>query len=282
MGDAVPVDSPVADDYDGELLELGEVSDIVHTEGTYGVRVGDELLVGTLDQLRAAPEAVDISGCTDVTANAGTILVTCGNQLREVGGETLEMDQPAQSAVQLSDGTVVAASGTEPEVWIYRDGQLVDDFEVAGGTDELAVTDTDKVVRINRENTTIQDVRVDEGRQGGTLRVGIGVGTVSPGPGELIVASDTSGGQIAIYTVDDVVRLHQTAPVDDSPFAVAHDGELAWIASTATNTATGYDITRGVPVEESSVDTIADVRSMVATPDGLIIGGADGLQIVDE
>lgn len=282
MGDAVPIDSPNADNPDGEVIELGEVDDLVHTGGTYGVRIGDELLVGTLDELHRDPKTVDVAGCTDLSANAGEILVTCGSEIRAVGGEAIALEEPAETAVKLSDGTIVAASATEPRVWIYEGEEIVDEFDVAGPTHELAVTDTDKVVRINREKTTIQDVRVSEGRQGGTLRAGIGIGTMSTGPDGVVVASDTSGDQLLVYTVSDVIRLHQTTPVADSPYAVAHDGHLAWIASTGTNTATAYDFTRGVPMEESTVNTIADVRALVATPDGLVFGGADGLQIVDQ
>lgn len=282
LGNAVPVDSPEATDPDGDTIDLGEVSDLAYTGDAYAVRVGDELLTGTLDELRKDPQPIDIAGCTDVTANAGEILVTCGDEVRFIGGETLKLEQPAASAVVLSDGSIVTASGTEAHAYVYRDGELADDFPVGGTTDELAVTDTDQVVRINRETSTIQDFRLEQGRQGGTLRVGVGVGTASAGPDGLVIVSDTSGSQIAVYTVSDVVRLHQTAPVAESPYAVAHDGTLAWIASTSTNTATGYDITRGVPMEQSTVNTIANVRAMVATDDGLVLGGSDGLQIIPQ
>ncbi|AWB81892.1 hypothetical protein C3B44_05590 [Corynebacterium yudongzhengii] len=282
MGNATPADSPAATAPDGEVIELGEVTDLVAAGGRYGVRVGDELFVGTLDELREGVSGEDISGCTDVTANAEDIVVACGSDVRIIGGETVSLDEPAESAVLTSTGELVVASGTEAQAAVYANGERIDDFSVAGPTDELAITDNDKVVRINRADTTIQDLRIDEGRQGGTLRVGLGVGTLATGDGDIVVVSDTLGNQIAIYTVDDVIRLHQTAPVDASPWAVAHDGELAWIASTAENTATGYDVSSGVPMEESSVSTIANVTSMVATADGLVLGGSDGLQIINE
>lgn len=287
MGNATPVASPPAENPDGEVLALGEVSDLVRAGDRLAARVDDELQVGTLDEFRAGEvENTDISGCTDVTATESTITVTCGSEVRFFGDteETVALEAPAQTAVVTTTGEVITGMLDEEAVQVYRDGELVEEFDVAGSTDQLLALPRedreDAVLRLDRAETRIQDVRWTEGQQGGTLRVGLGVGTMAPGENGLAIVTDTLGSQIMVYTVNDVVRLHQTAPVPESPWAAAWDGRWAWVASTADNTATAYDISGGVPVQESEVSTIADVRSMVATPDGLVLGGGDGLQII--
>lgn len=286
MGNATPAPSPEAADVDGEVLEIGAVSDLVVAGDQIAARVDDELQVGTLDGFRAGDVDVeDVTGCMDVTATATTIVVACGDEVRLFGDTEDTIPAPATTAVVTTTGELITGSD-EPQVQVYRDGELIEEFDVAGPTAELLALPRegreDAVLRIDRTETRIQDVRWAEGQQGGALRVGLGVGTMGPGEEDTAVVTDTIGNQILIYTVDDVVRLQQTAPAPESPWAAGwHDG-LAWVASTADNIATGYDVSGGVPVEESAVSTIADVRSMVSTPDGLVLGGGDGLQIIPD
>lgn len=289
MGNASPVASPPAENPDGEVLDIGPVTDLVHAGDQLAARVDDNLHVGTLDDFRAGSvEMIDIAGCTDVTATADTITVACGDDVRLYGGteDTIAVEKPAETAIVTTTGEVITGASDREEVEVYTGGELSEDFSVAGPTHQLLALPRegreDAVLRIDRSETRIQDVRWTEGQQGGTLRVGIGVGTMAPGEEGLSIVTDTAGSQIMVYEVDDVVRLHQTAPVPESPWAAAWDGELAWVASTADNTATAYDISGGVPVEESEVATIADVRAMISTPEGLLLGGADGLQIISE
>lgn len=101
-----------------------------------------------------------------------------------------------------------------------------------------------------------------------------------------MLVSDNLGPQLAVYTADDVIRLHQTAPVDESPWGVAWDDvhDLAWISSTAENSLVAYDISTGVPVEEHRLDTVADVHNVVVLSDGTLVAASatgDGLQVID-
>lgn len=280
MGNATTIASPPTGDVDGEVLEIGQVDELVSFGDDYAIRVGDELLVGSLEDFRQGDhDSHDISGCTDVTSNGEDVVIACGNTVRILGDREVQFDEPIHSAVLTSTGELIAASSEEAKVWV--DGET---FDVAHSTDELLVVPVegqpDSVLRINRENTTIQDVRWTEGRQGGTLRVGLGVGTMSAGDDGLAIVSDTMGDQIAIYTAYDVVRLQQTSHTGDGPWAVAWDGEWAWAASNAENLAYSYSISGGVPVPEETVGTVANVRAMIATQDVLLFGG-DGLQIVE-
>lgn len=285
MGNATPAASPAEEDPEGEVIEIGEVTDLVRAGDILAARVGDELLSGTLADFRSGSfDSVDAAGCTDLTATGDNVVLTCGAEARVLRGETVTLADPAQTAVLTSTGELIAAPQGTEDVQVYRDGELAEEFAVAGTTDELLALPRegreDAVVRLNRSETRIQDLRWQDGEQGGTLRAGLGAGSMGGSSEGIAVVSDTIGHQIMIYTLDDVIRLQQTAPTPESPWAAAWDGKLAWVASTATNTATGYDISGGVPVEESHVSTIADVRQMVATDDGLVLGGSRGLQII--
>ena len=143
----------------------------------------------------------------------------------------------------------------------------------------------DTVVRVCSFDTTIQQLDWHGKREGGTLRVGLGVGKVAGGEDGLILAADSTGSQLLVYTSDDIIRLHQMAPVPKGPWDASWDpsNRLAWVSSTAENLATGYDISQGVPLKRAQVRTVPDARSIVSLDDGtLILASATGagLQIV--
>ncbi|WP_257183034.1 hypothetical protein [Corynebacterium cystitidis] len=296
MGGATPQASPQDASPDGEVVEFAAVRDLDRTGDSVGVRTDEGLFIGTLEEIIGGdvdPISLD-DPCTDVSAHDGVFTIACDQTIRMVSAdgaeETLEVEQPANAAVRTSSGDVITASGTEGRAWVYRDGALVDDFTVQDPTDQLIAVphadgQPDSVVRIGREKTTIQDLDLENLRGGGTLRVGLGVAHMAPGDDGLVVVADNMGSQLAIYTTGEVIRLHQTAPVDAAPWAVAWDSErdLAWIASLEKNTAAGYDLSHGVPLEQARVNTVADAQHMIALDDGtLVIGSAsgDGLQVV--
>lgn len=296
MGSASPVESPASTDPAGEVTEFDAITDMDLTGDTLGVRTAAGLFVGTLDDILAgevSPITLDDS-CTEVSAHDGVFTVACGTTVRMIdengAEETLELEEPANAAVRISNGDVVTASGTEGQAWVYRGGALDADFQVQDSTDQLIVVahdddEADDVVRIGREMTTIQDIDLENDRGGGTLRVGLGVAQMAPGEDGLVVVADNMADQLAIYTAGEVIRLHQTAPVDPAPWGVAWDPakDLAWITSLEKNTAAGYDISNGVPLEQARLDTVADAQNMVVLADGtLVIASAsgDGLQVV--
>lgn len=298
MGNATPDASPDSTDPAGTVVPFEGIEDLDSTEGVVAVRTANELTVGTVNQLRdgAAHSLPLDDSCGDVSANAGTFALGCGNEIMLVRAaepsnpETMKTEELVTAATVTTGGDVLAGSDSAREVWLYRDGDLADTFSVARETDQLQAVpvdgQADSVVRINRFDTTIQDIDWGAGRQGATLRVGLGVGKVAGGTHGLVLAADGTGDRLLVYTTDDIIRLHQMAPVPESPWDVAWDEaeQLAWITSTATNTATGFDISRGVPLKRSEVATVKDAQSIVALDDAtLLIASAtgEGLQIVD-
>ena len=111
------------------------------------------------------------------------------------------------------------------------------------------------------------------------------MGKVAAGENGLVLAADSTGNQIHVYTTDDIIRLQQSAPVPEGPWDVAWDSSqrLAWVSSLAENTATGWDISQGIPLERKRFATIASAQSMITLDDGTVVlasATGDGIQIV--
>lgn len=295
MGNATAAQSPAAANPDGRVVDFEPVRDLDATEGLVGVRTDNELIIGSPDDVaRGNATRYELGpACGDASANAGTFAVACGDVVRlfSAGDEaSVDVEVPVTAATVASTGEVIAGSDAESTVWVYRGGEMVKKIPVARETDQIQAVavdgQPDTVVRTNRFDTTIQDLDWAGGRQGGTLRVGLGVGKIATGQDGLVLAADATGSQLLVYTSNDIIRLHQMAPVAESPWDVAWDQQhrLAWVASTAGNVAAGYDISRGVPLEQAKVATVADPQSIISLDDGtLIIASATGggLQFID-
>lgn len=303
LGNAVPVSSPAADSPAGETIEFaGEVTDMEAAGDILGLRHGATLTLGTLAQLQSGDATeVDVpEACADLTASADTFVLACGAEVLLIdaaSGDVVSRSVadtdavPAASAVLTSTGELVVGSAEEDRVVVFADGEEQESITVAGMTTQLLATPLegrdDAVVRTNHENTTIQDIHWRDGKQGGTLRVGLGIGQAAAGPDGLVLASDNRGEQLAVYTADSVVRLHQTVPVTGSPWAVAWDAgrDLAWITTTADNQLHAFTLAAGVPEEEGTVGTIADAHNLLVLADGtLVLASATGagLQVITD
>lgn len=290
MGNAEPAESPQTSDAAGEVVDFPAIEDIETTAGMIGVRADGQLRIGSLEEIKEGAGAThDVAeSCGDVTANEGSFVTVCDGTVRVFTGSeerSFAPEEPVTVAAALPNGAIVAGSAEEPKAWVFdRDGGQIDRITVARPSD-FVLASGDTVVRLNRFDTTIQDIQVDKSRQGGTLRVGLGVGQASFGEDGLVLASDATGGQLMVYTTGEVIRLHQTVPTDPSPWAVAWDpaNKLAWITSTANNTVTGFDISQGVPLEQKKSSTVADAQSMISLDDGTLVLGSSsgaGLQII--
>ncbi|HJD78218.1 MAG TPA: hypothetical protein K8V93_04315 [Corynebacterium pollutisoli] len=303
LGNAEPEASPASTSPAGQVIDVAsEVSDMEAAGDILGLRSGGTLTLGTLDAFGSGDttEVTVPEACADLTASADTFVLACGDEVLLVDAASGDIDTrsvadtdaaPAASAVLTSSGELVVGSADDDRVVVFADGQEQDSITVAGMTTQLLAVPVDgaddAVVRTNHENTTIQDVHWRDGKQGGTLRVGLGIGQAAAGEDGIVLASDNRGGQLAVYTADSVVRLHQTVPVAGSPWAVAWDPErdVAWVTTTADNRLRAFDLSTGVPEEVGAVDTVADARSILVLADGtLVVASAtgEGLQVITD
>ena len=293
MGSAEPAQSPEASDPAGRVVAYEPVLDLDETNGRIGVRTADALTIGTLEEIaegKGQRHGLDAS-CGEVSANAGTFAVACDGEIRLFGDrdETIGTEKPVTAATVASTGEVLAGSDSERKVWVFEGGELASTIDVARETDQLQAVQVDgqrdSVVRTNRFDTTIQDIDWTGSRQGGTLRVGLGVGKIAGGEHGLVLAADSTGNQIHVYTTDDIIRLQQSAPVPEGPWDAAWDPaqRLAWVSSLPSNTATGWDISQGVPLRRKHFATIADAQSIISLDDGTVVAASatgGGIQIV--
>lgn len=308
MGNATAAASPLADNPAGLVssvpaltgaTEMQQAGDVLAIRSDAGLVVGsaEELRQGTGTTIKLA----DSCRAVTATSNATAFVVACGNRVLVIdpqnpSAEPEERDvsaaaYPATTAVLTSAGQLVVGNDSHEELTVFPSagGDPSTITMAAPATQLITVSNgdgTDAVVRSGKEDTTVQDVDIDGNRQGGTLRVGVGVGRLSAGVEGLLLVSDTKGDQLAVYTTNDIIRLHQTAPVDSSPWALSWDDtrRLAWISSTAVNTLSGYQLTSGQPEIEYRLPTIANVRGVASLSDGSIaLVSEDGsFQVVED
>lgn len=300
MGNATPVASPAAENPTGTVLDYAaEVTDMEVADGDIlGLRAAESLAIGTVADFEAGNQVelgVD-KQCGDLTATGNRFVLPCeqGVYLIDAADPNLDnlhqTEKPSTVAALTAEGVLITGNDVDEDVTVYRDGQDPVTISVQDpGTEMIAVPVDDRhdaVVRIWNGTTTIQDVDYPNGREGATLRVGLGVAQVAGGEDGLMVVSDNMGDQLAIYNADDIIRLQMTTPVDDDPWGVAWDSvnSLAWITTLSNNELSGFKISEGVPEEQHSVATIADAQNVVVLEGGTLVvasASGDGLQIIE-
>lgn len=299
VGGATPAQSPSSGkQLDGDIVLIDgaqAIEDVDAIGSVLAVRTDKQLMVGSPESIKAGEAfTTEITGCEELTTSGGNnpaFIVPCGENIRVIPAQQPEREEvlaveglQVTSAVRVPSGEIIAASHNDNVVRIIQADGSFEEFKAAAPTDQLVVVG-ESPVRINRGDSTIQNLDWQQKREGGRLRIGVGVGKISSGsPDEVIVAADTLSKQMAVYTSGTVVRLHQLAPVDGTPWGAAWDGELAWVTTTDNNKAYGFDISTGQPVQKEEISTIADAHSIAAGDGFVAIGSATSgdLQIVSK
>lgn len=305
QGDASPASSPKAADPAGKVIDapkgMQELDDVESTAGTLAVRSADKLAVGSLaDFANGQAEIVPLDAkCGDITTAEDAFLAPCGDevllisatQLGEVSHIKIDEEFPVTAAAVTGSGELFVTSQTDERIAVYKDGERIDEIRAEPGSDQLLAVGNpgtaDGVVRVKRKDTTIQSLDWENSRAGGRLRVGQGLGEAATSRDGVIVVSDTVGKRVAIYTDDDVVRLHQFGLTDGTPWAVSWDPErkVAWATTTDNNQAQAFDISTGVPKSRGTFATVANAQSMTVLDDGTVVlasASGDGLQAVSD
>ncbi|MBM0261864.1 hypothetical protein [Corynebacterium macginleyi] len=301
-GNATPAPSPGGTDPIGTVINFKEdITDLAAVKDTIAVRTADQVHIGNQGDFAAKKaKNIDIdSTCGDLSSSASGFVLACPDKVLLIdpsapeSPEEIAMDEDFQvtAATQISTGEVFVTADNTAVVGRYKDGTRDGEISVEAGSDQiLAVPNADGddgIVRIQRSDSTIQNIDWPKDRAGGRLRVGQGVGQIAVGDSGVVLASDTEGGRIAIYTSDDVVRLHQYGVVDGTPWAVAWDDsrELTWVTTTDNNIAHAYSIDKGVPKSRGDFATLADAQNIAALSNGTIVvasASGQGLQFVTD
>lgn len=300
MGNATPVPaaSPAAPDSAiGKAKKIDEgVTDAVLVGDRVVLKAGNKIFAGPLNNPIERSMKLDAK-CGELAPGGPNALLPCEDGIHVITDQATETAVVGRgtnysAAVGLEGGRIIGAHADSNVVDVFgADGELASDFKAAKNGTQLVVipkadNDADvKLLEVNRPETSVHELKLDESRAGSALRAGIGVGKVASGD-HVIAAADTKGNQLLIYTATDVIRLHQAAPAPEAPWAVAVDESrgIVWVTSTKVNKLTGYDISSGTPVKVADINTIADPQSVVATEDGQIgvfSATGDGAQIFD-
>ena len=300
-GHAEPAASPGAKDPAGDVVDFDPVSDMAALGDVLAVRTADSLTVGSTQDFSAdKAERVGVDeSCGDLTASTSHFVLACGDKVLLIDPQNpsaptelaVEEDAPITVAAQTSSGEVFVGSKDSNKIGLYKDGERDKTIKVEAGSDQLiAVPNTDGadgVVRVLRDDSTIQSLDWEKHRAGGRLRVGQGVGQISGGEGAVVVAADTVGKRVAIYTASDVIRLHQYRNTDGTPWATAWDSgrSLAWVTTTDNNLLQAFKVADGVPEAAGSLSTVADAQNVTVLENGTVVAASatgDGLQFISD
>nr|WP_034993952.1 hypothetical protein [Corynebacterium macclintockiae] len=294
---AQPKDSPTSSQGPGEQLDLGKPAlgaarvGLSADENAPGANLVAVLTQGKVHFIDATnpkdkPRQVDIDdSCDSITTTAQGVAVACQDKAIELGADgketrRLDVEGKVTTVTFLDNGKAVLGKAGEDKARFYdKDGKETGSEIVSRSLDQAVLVkprDRDqRAALIDRGQTSISDVNVNDGSLNAALRIGQGVGQVASGRGDdgVVVASDARQGQMLIYTMNDVVRLHQAAPTEDSPWGVTWDAKrkLAWVASTAANSLEAYRIDSGAPVKAAHTEVPGKLRWVCDAANGALV-----------
>ncbi|HMT50060.1 MAG TPA: hypothetical protein PKC36_07935 [Dietzia sp.] len=289
QGDARPAESPqVANPVEGEVVPaLGTVLALVAIGDLVAAQVDDPpgLEIGRVDGTRWIPETtVDLPAGAGLASpgHDGTVLVPYGDGVVVVtpagDARTISGLGPVTAAAVTADGRIL--TGDPDGDVVVRDAEGVEQNRVTGlnSVDRISVARDGSVTALSRPDTIIARIDPGETGAGPLLRAGKGAGMLAAFGEGTVVASDTVGGTLLVYSTSPI-RLHQQFPVAAAPWAVAGDdaGGLVWVTSTGTNTVQAYDLGDGIGVRRADIATVRQPDSLVVTESGtVVVGSSDG------
>lgn len=204
---------------------------------------------------------------------------------RVAGAEQTQFTAIAQRAdgklvLGSADGAVYILGATTPD----RDGTatVASRSKIFARVDAL-VAQGDTTVVLDRGQTSVTAIGAD-GRAQQALRAGEGATTLAADPLGVVLAADTRGGQLLVYSVNPLM-LHQAYPVRQSPYGLAGSRELAWVSRTESNTVVGYDLSTGIPVERVHYPTVQQPNSLAFDEASgtlyVVSGSGAGVQVIE-
>lgn len=289
QGNASPAESPQASGpVGGEVVPVpGSVRSLVAVGDRViaQVDVPPSLEIGRVDATRwVAEDSVPLpagageasaayDGTVVVPYSDGVVLLSATGQVRDLTG----LGQVTAAAVT-TEGRLL--TGTPEGEVVVRDADGTEQRRIGGLTsvDRIIVAEDGSVTALSRPDTVIATIDLEKDNAGPLLRAGTGAGQLAGFGRGSVVASDTVGGTLLVYSTSPV-RLHQQFPVAAAPWAVAADASrgLVWVTSTGTNTVQAYDLGDGVGIQRADIPTVRQPDSLAVTDSGtVVVGSADG------
>lgn len=289
QGNARPAESPqVSDPVEGEVVRVpGSVRALVATGDRVAAQVDGPpgLEIGRVEGTRWIPEtsvALPADAGTATAGHDGTVLVPFSDGVVVVSatGDAREISGlgPVTAAAVTDDGDLLTG-GADGTV-IVRDSDGLERHRVGGlnSVDRISVARDGSVTVLSRPDTVIASIDLEESVAGPLLRAGKGAGMLADFGESTVVAGDTVGSTLLVYSTSPV-RLHQQFPVAAGPWAVAADDarDVVWVTSTGTNTVQAYDLGDGIGVRRAEIATVRQPDSLAVTASGtVVVGSSDG------
>ncbi len=247
---------------DPSRLEIGTVE---------GTRWSSER---TVELPAAAGDAsVALDGTVLVPHSDGVVVVPPSGPERDLTGLG-----PVTTAAMTPDGRILTGTADGEVVVRDADGAELNRLSGLESIDRIAVARDGSVTALSRPDTVLASIDLDEEQAGPLLRAGKGAGMLSTFSSGSVVASDTVGDTLLVYSTSPV-RLHQMFPVPSAPWAVAEDPArgLVWVTSTGTNTVRAYDLGDGLGESRADVATVRQPDALAVTDSGaVVVGSGDG------
>lgn len=289
QGNARPAESPqVSDPEGGEVVPApGSVSSLVALGDRVVAQVDGPpgLEIARVEGTRWIPESsveLPVDAGTATAGHDGTVLVPYGDGVVVVtpAGDSREISGlgPVTAAAVTADGRLL--TGTSDGEVVIREADGTEQRRIGGLTsvDRIAVARDGSVTAFSRPDTVIASIDLDEDGAGPLLRAGKGAGKLDEYGERSVVASDTVGDTLLVYSTSPI-RLHQQFPVAAAPWAVAGDPtrDVVWVTSTGTNTVQAYDLGDGAGVRRVEIATVRQPDSLAVTDSGtVVVGSSDG------
>ncbi|MDV8056906.1 hypothetical protein [Rhodococcus sp. IEGM 1343] len=243
------------------------------------------------DGAAAQTQVVDLgaTGAALVAGRDSTVLVPMDGSVARIsvvdGQRTaLPVDGDALSAADLPDGTTAVGDDTGAVRVLDTNGEVT--TTVSGGSvtsaDALASTPNGVSV-LDRRQTSVTDLNLDDGTLGVALRAGEGAAEMTSDEFGRLLVTDSTGTELLVFTSHDLL-MRQRFPVGSQPWAIAYDEQsgVVWVTLPASNEVVGYTLDTGIPVEAGRLATVRQPNSVAVDADtgDLYVGSAtgDGLQ----
>jgi len=256
----------------------------------------DEQAPAAVNLVRAAgrvPDALELPGpATSLTGDGEGVVYLSGRggyftvdlatrRISRVDVDDAPVDFTA--IARRDDGTLLLGSAEGAVHMLAADGERTAARSKIFARVDAIVTQGDTAVVLDRGQTSVTTIGPD-GKPRYALRAGQGTTTLAADPRGPVLAADTRGGQLLVYSVDPLI-LRQAYPVPQAPYGVAGAGGFAWVSQTATNTVVGYDLATGIPVEKVRYPTVQqpDTLAFDDKSDTLYVvsGTGGGVQVVE-
>ncbi|WP_278313087.1 hypothetical protein [Lolliginicoccus levis] len=229
--------------------------------------------------------ALDGAGTAYVTAGASVLAMDLA---RPRPREIARLDGSATLAsITFIDNHAIAVGTSDGAIHVLdpaSESRSLGEPEITGlvGTDVL-VSVGGSVAALDRRQSKITEVLLEQETVGFALRAGNGASTMITDPRGRILVANTRDGELLVYSLDRLI-LRQRYPIPGAPHGIAYDAreDVAWITQTGHNEIGAYTLDTGIPVEVARYSTVRQPDSVTIDSDNgfVYIASAtgDGIQ----